>query len=224
MKKVLALLLAAMLGISLAACGKGKNDTSSEDVGGLTGGWENSDSPVVTDEVKAVLEKATAEMTGATYEPVAYIGSQVVAGTNHRILCKMTPVVPDAESTYAIVTVYEDLEGNASVIEVLNSEAKVMVTDEELDGGWSAPKSPELTKESIDVLKKATEKSAKGSFSPVALLGTQVVAGINYCMLCEITPVTENPESHYSVVVVYDGADGTTSVLETFDFSSDAAE
>ena len=43
------------------------------------------------------------------------LATQVVAGRNYRLLCKATVVSPDAASTYAIVTVYADLEGGAEI-------------------------------------------------------------------------------------------------------------
>ena len=224
MKKVLALILALMLGISLAACGKDKSDEKVSDSDVITGGWTEPESTEVTDEVKNLLNKATAQLAGGTYEPVAYIGSQVVAGTNHRILCKFTPATKDPKTTYAIVTVYEDLEGNAEIIEILHSEAEVMVKEEVIDGGWFAPETSKLSKEVLDVLKKASANVAGAVYTPVVLLGTQVVAGFNYSMLCEITPVTENPESHYAIVVVNQSADGTTSILETYDFVAEDAK
>lgn len=221
MKKLLALLLAAMVGIMLAACDntKPEEEVSPSDV--ITGGWTTPDSPVVSKEVKDVLAKATEKLTGATYTPVAYLGSQVVAGTNHRILCTMKPATKKAKKTYVIVTVYEDLEGNAEITEILNSEAEVLVTKEATDGGWTAPETPELTEDAVKALRHATEKVVGASYSPVVLIGTQVVAGTNYSMLCEITPVSENPEPHYAVVTVYQGADKTTSILETIDFTAD---
>ena len=38
---------------------------------------------------------------------VALLSTQVVAGTNYRILCEATVVYPGAESHYAVMTVYE---------------------------------------------------------------------------------------------------------------------
>ena len=83
----------------------------------LPGGWENAEDYKITDEVKAILEKASATLTGATYEPVAYIGSQVVSGKNHYILCKMTPSVKELNgaASYVFVTVYENLEGKCEI-------------------------------------------------------------------------------------------------------------
>ena len=112
MKRIIALALTGVLALSLAACGTQINkDTASEGnqdtvnvseegemVGDVvvSGGFEKASSPVITDEIKALFEKATDGMTGAAYTPVAYIASQVVAGTNHLVLCKVEAVVPDA--------------------------------------------------------------------------------------------------------------------------------
>ena len=88
-----------------------------DDSGEKVGGWAYAESTEITDAIKKVMEKATETLTGATYEPVAYIGSQVVAGTNHAILCKCSPSVADLNgaTTYILVYVYEDLQGNCEI-------------------------------------------------------------------------------------------------------------
>ena len=113
MKKLIAILCALLLVLSLTAA-------VAEDVGigGMTGGWAAAADPTVTDDVKALLDKAMEELVGVDYVPVAYLGSQVVAGTNHAILCQATVVVPDAEPYFAIVYLYEDLEGNVSILDI----------------------------------------------------------------------------------------------------------
>ena len=55
----------------------------------MVGGWSYAESIEITDEVRSAFDKACETLTGATYEPVAYIGSQLVSGTNHAILCKV---------------------------------------------------------------------------------------------------------------------------------------
>lgn len=222
MKKMISLLIAALMSFSLAACDSAKKNDKVSDADVIAGGWTKPDSPEITDEVKSVLEKATSELDGADYAPVAYLGSQVVAGTNHLILCKVTPVVPDAVPTYALVTVYEKLDGGAEVTEVLGSNANAESTEE--PGSWMDTESPVVTDEAASALNSATKGLVGAVYSPVALLSTQVVAGVNYRYLCEVTPVTPDAETKYAIVVVYEGADGTTSVVETFDFGSETAE
>lgn len=90
-----------------------------DDSGDKVGGWAYAESTEITDDIKKVMEKATETLTGATYEPVAYIGSQVVAGTNHAILCKCSPSVAELNgaTTYVLVYVYEDLQGKCEITE-----------------------------------------------------------------------------------------------------------
>ena len=81
------------------------------------GSWANADSIEITDDIKAVVDKASETLTGATYVPVAYMGSQVVAGTNHAIFCKVVPSTAGGndDATFAIVYIYEDLQGNCEI-------------------------------------------------------------------------------------------------------------
>lgn len=222
MKKLSAILMAAMLVLSLAACGKDDpKDNTNENVSEtdvLVGGWTAPKSPEVTDAAKAALEKAAAGMDGAEYEPVALLATQVVAGTNYSLLCKITPVVPDPVATYALVTVYEALDGSAEIHEVFNSKAEAGVSG--LAGGWTETESLDVTKEAGNALQAATANLTGVSYSPVALLATQVVAGTNYRLLCEVSPADQNPECRYTLVVVYEGVDGTTSILETYEFGA----
>ena len=160
----------------------------------ITGGYTDTKSPVLTDKDKALFQKATESLTGVSYTPVAYLGTQVVAGTNHLFLCKTAPITPDAEATYALVTVYEDLDGNVSIADVQKSDAKA-----------------------------ALEKACKGldgaQYEAKALLATQVVSGVNYTLLCKVTPITPDAVSHYAVVTVYENALGNAEITDTSNFA-----
>ena len=46
-----------------------------------------------------------------------WLGSQIVAGTNHCILCQRTVVYPGAQPVYTLVYLYEKLDGT---VEILN--------------------------------------------------------------------------------------------------------
>jgi len=85
---------------------------------GAVGAWQEADSPAMTEEATAAFNKATEGFVGVDYVPVALLSTQTVAGTNYRILCEATVVYPGAEMHYAVVNVYESLEGNANIISV----------------------------------------------------------------------------------------------------------
>ena len=84
----------------------------------LDGGWTVADDPMISEELQAALEKALDGLVGVAYQPVACLGTQVVAGVNYAILCQQTAIVPDAEPTWVIVYLYEDLQGNAEILNV----------------------------------------------------------------------------------------------------------
>ena len=85
---------------------------------GAVGTWQEAESPALTEEAKAAFQKATEGFVGVDYVPVALLSTQTVAGTNYRILCEATVVYPGAEMHYAVVNVYESLEGNANILRV----------------------------------------------------------------------------------------------------------
>lgn len=91
-----------------------------------SGGWEMATDTTISEDIKKVVDKATETLTGATYEPVAYIGSQVVAGKNHAILCMSTPSVKELNgaASYVLITIYEDLQGKCEITETKDVDLK----------------------------------------------------------------------------------------------------
>jgi len=86
--------------------------------GTVMGSWNQAKSPVITEKVKVVFDKATEGLAGVDYSPVALLATQVVSGTNYCILCQSTAVYPGAESGYALVYVYEALDGSAELLNI----------------------------------------------------------------------------------------------------------
>ena len=108
MKKLIALTLALLMIIPAALAAES-----------LAGGWTPSADPAVTEELKALFDKGTETLTGISYIPVAYLGSQIVAGTNHAFLCQAVTAYPGSIETapyYVMVYLYEDLSGNVSML------------------------------------------------------------------------------------------------------------
>ena len=205
------------------------NEDLTEDAGSepvASGGWAVNESPEMTDELSAVFAKALEQLVGVNYVPVACLGTQVVAGTNYCFLAQATVVYPDAQPRFVLVYIYEDLSGNAEIMNfadmpVIPNEygtAEPIPSEETLDGGWAYAESPEVTDEMKARLEKALAETVGAEYEPVANLGTQVVAGLNRCLLCRITPVVPNPVSHYALVYVYEALDGSAEITDVFDF------
>ena len=215
MKKMIVLLRALLLIAPLAA------QASAEEV--RSGGWTPAASFEITAERQAILDKGLNNLVGADYVPAAYLGSQVVAGTNHVFLCKVTPVYPDARPAMALAYLYEDLQGNVQLMNVADlpilpgEDGPLAVPEAGLMGGWSYAESPEVTAEMQIRLEKALEGLAGAVYAPVANLGTQVVAGLNRCLLCQVTPVVPDPQPHYALVYVYEDLQGGAELLQVVD-------
>ena len=225
MKKIIAVMLCfALLAAGVlvfAGCGKRKTDEEDPFAGGVVdGGWAKAESPAITEEFGKVFEKAAAALTGVQYEPVAYLASQVVAGMNHCVLCKAIPTAPGADAAYAILYIYEDLNGGAAITGIMNSETGVNVSD--ADGGWSEPVSPAVPEEALRALAKACETLTGVEYTPVALLAAQVAAGMNYRMLCETRATVPGAQTEYVIVTVYADPQGNAEITETAGFTAEA--
>ena len=118
-KKVISVMVVSIISMMLlAGCGADQANASTQEIK-LSGGWSVSEKSDITAEQKAVFDKATETICGAIYTPVSYLGSQVVAGTNHAFLCRTSPSVKElnTESWWTIVYIYEDLEGKCEIID-----------------------------------------------------------------------------------------------------------
>ena len=113
MKKALSLILALALLLGVSLC---------HAEAPLAGGWivlEDDDAhEEIEERAEKALKKALVGLVGATYDEEAVLGYQIVAGTNYCLLCRVTPVAPGAVSHWALVYVYEALDGTCSLLAV----------------------------------------------------------------------------------------------------------
>ena len=100
-------------------------------------------------------------------------------------------------------------------------------------GGWEiapaqsailteeAQPEPMMTDEAAVAFLKATEALDGADYTPVALLATQVVAGTNYCILCQITPVVPDPVPTWALVYIYADLEGNAEILNVYELYID---
>ena len=98
------------------------NGEATATTGMLAGGWAVSEDPAITPEIEQMLWTALdSYQTGTiavSYTPIAYLGSQVVAGTNHAILCRASEI--NKGTSWVIIYLYEDLQRNVTVMNIAN--------------------------------------------------------------------------------------------------------
>ncbi len=120
MKKIISLTLVSLMLVSALCMGSSLAENTPEETVqfGMAGGWTPAADPTVTEEIQALFDQAMEGLLGVNYVPVAYLGSQAVAGTNHAILCQAVVIYPGALPVWKIVFLYEDLTGQAEILNI----------------------------------------------------------------------------------------------------------
>ena len=212
------------------------DDSSKADAGGhamLVGGWtiNKEFTGQLTEEEEEIFQKAETTLAGGAYTPVAVIATQLVAGTNYAYLCLGAPEDDSQAAGWYIVALYRDLKGDVTTMSIRSIDLGDIKTsgdiyDPSFVGSWVA----NVPEESIPVLpddaQKAFEEAISGfvgvGYTPIALLGTQVVAGLNYKLLCYGTMVTKDPVTSWYVLDIYQDPQGSCSITDAqlFDLTS----
>ena len=192
-------------------------------------GWVLNDDETVgyaPDEAKAAFDKALEGFVGQGFDLIAYLGSQVVAGTNHMFLCRGTTVTAEPVVGLKVVTVYADLEGNAEITNVsdFNLHEYVMVDNQDEDpqtlvGGWNvcadAP-AVNLPAPAVTYYDAVMDKLLGADYTPLAFLGTHDDGGTSYAFLARQTLVTQNPVDNMCLVYVYAPDSGDPELMNIY--------
>ena len=100
-----------------------------------------------------------------------------------------------------------------SIVLVLILCGTIALSEGMLAGGWTLRDLTEpMTEEEVALFEKAFEGFVGVGYEPVAILSTQVVAGMNYCFLCRATTVTAQPVTYWAYVYIYADLEGNAEV------------
>lgn len=197
--------------------------TEEDDVMNITGGWSNSEvfGSALSEEAGAALDKALENYEGMTFRPITLLGSQVVAGLNYAILCEAAPVVPDPVYSLKVVIVYARFDGTAEITSVSDFSVADFNTGDIAEfeaglrtlGGWQVSDAPAcaLPEEAATAFTTAVADHSC-TIEPLALLSTQVVAGLNYSFFVRVTPAGEDSMSSAAVMIVYRDLSGNATI------------
>lgn len=132
MKKLSVILLSILMLFTLIGCNS-KQDTPivEEKQEEVAGGYVDVEDGNITDKLLAIFNSAMEDYEGMKLEPIRLLQTQVVAGTNYKFLANASPIILNPKTKKVIVTIYEDLQGNASITNVLNLEDDEPVIEDE---------------------------------------------------------------------------------------------
>lgn len=99
---------------------------------------------------------------------------------------------------------------------LLSSYTASTFAEEPLLGAWYAnvEHPTEIPQDVLDAFDAATENMTGCVYKPIALLGSRVIAGMNYCLLCETTLAVPDAQPGYALVYFYDGVNGEKEILK----------
>jgi hypothetical protein len=152
------------------------------------------------EKVATAVSKLNEQLLGAEYTPIAYLGSQVVNGTNHAVLAEQL-LITGRDTKNVVLIIFN--EKPSSGIEDLT----LVAIERVVEGGEGMGAVEVNVKTDIPVDAKEAFASVIGGFvgsdvEPFALLATQVVNGVDYIFAAEVTSVTAAPAKKVCKVTV----------------------
>ena len=106
--------------------------------------------------------------------------------------------------------------------ERMSQEAWMETTNAEtMTGGWEdiAHEAAGLPSDAQTAFDKAVEGMVDTDYAPVALLSTQVAAGMNYCILCQITP--PDASARWALVYIHADPEGNAEIVNVYELYID---
>lgn len=238
MKKLLIAMVTIAMVFCFAACGSSETSEPADteettEAEAIVGGWAIPEDPAAA-ELPEDVQKAMdnfAENYGDDLIPMAYYGNQVTEEMNYGLLCKSK-----SDNELQTVILQQRSNGNVDGADINTFNIGDYTQGDGADpaaepmaGGWNVAEdytTTELPEEVQNAFDKAIAEFDGNDLVPMAYLGSQVVAGTNYALLCHSTLVTADPVSSIQVVTIYEDLDGNCSITNvyTLDLASFAEE
>ena len=214
---------------------KNKRDSvaQGEAANSLTAKWTMPESIEMTSELNGLFNEGVEGLTKATFEPAAYLGYIEETNLAHAFLCKTTE--DTGKTFWSVVYIKEDSEGKVNLLDVQS----IMLTEssdkgavqfgtvsgDELVGSWSVD--GESVSKGIgdisDDIKVAIDEALKSkvsvTYEPIMIMGSQVVSGTNYAVLCK-----NETSSEWTIVYVYKNLDGKGTLMNVATFDLEVFE
>lgn len=150
------------------------------------------------EKVATAVGKMNEMFVGAEYTPIAYLGSQIVNGTNYAVLAEQ--LLMDGRDTKNVVLLIFNEKPQSIDLTLVDIE-RVVEGGEEF-GGVKVDVETEINKTAQLVFDKAMAGFVGSDVEPFALLGTQIVRGTDFLFAAVVKPVTDQVDAPKAVCVV----------------------
>lgn len=163
------------------------------------GNWNvNVNTKGLPQKVASAMSSLGDTIMGAQYEMIAYLGSQIVNGTNHAVLAKQTIVTGrDTENIVLLIFNEKPNDPEASLVSI----ERVVESGSPM-GGTKVDVHINIPADAQAEWDDAFMGFVGSDIEPFALLGTQIVKGVNYIFAAEMSPLTTEPKKEAVLVIV----------------------
>ncbi len=177
----------------------------------LVGEWLYATSPKLNEELRTYFSEAFPDGMHTFYEPVALLSTQVVSGTNYKVLVRQITISEkDASDTYAIATFYVDLKGNAEPLTMKETDIPTHLNE----GSWTTFMANDLTDDERNAFQSVFDEMTGVSYVPITIIAER---DTGYLVLCEATVVYPGSEPYYAVVELKKLVTGVLEIGEISD-------
>lgn len=147
------------------------------------------------DAASAVSAANSNPLLGATYNPIWYVGKQLVNGTNHLFIAEDIRSTKNKDKSIVGLVINVPPGEGAKVVRVIDGEK---------------------LKEEVEIAFQEVVKELKSmSYKPVMYLGKQVVRGENHYILCEAKVIYPGaqPQAVILAINIFEGKSSVAGIL-----------
>ncbi len=161
------------------------------------GEWEvNVGIDVMPQKVATAFAAVNANLVGAEYTPISYLGSQVVNGINHAVLAEQ--LLTDGKDTKNVVLMIFNEKGMGCTL----ANIERVVESGSGFGGTNVDIHVDIPKDAKDLFNEVFEDFIGVDYEPFALLATQMTKGTTYVFAAIATILTGEPIRKVTIVTI----------------------
>lgn len=181
----------------------------------MVGAWEINVNTNYPQKVATAIADLSEELLGAEYKPIAYLGSQLVNGTNHAVLAEQT-ILSGKDTKNAVVIIFNEKPKSRDISLVSINRIIEGSTD---PGGIFIDMTTEIPKDAKVAFDEAIVGFVGSKIEPFAYIGQQVTKGVNYILMAELTPVVQHPVKTLALVTI-NSFEGKSEVVKVQKFDN----
>lgn len=168
-----------------------------------TGSWKiDVNTSGMPQKVASAMTALETQLVGAEYKMIAYLGSQVVNGTNHAVLAEQT-VLTGKDSKNIVILVFNEKPNE--------KEATLVSIDRILEEGLplggtkiDVNLAKDIPEEIMEIWTDARQHCLGSKMVPIALLGTKVTNGTNLIFVATVDGQMPGSEVELALIIVND--------------------